>query len=364
MTDDLLHLWLGMFPNLSNHVLGKIVDFYGGAEGLWNAGEDELRAHLTEKQSGMILQSRDEKKIIAYKNRLKERDITYIYPGHKYFPAILADIPDCPNLLYAKGRVEELNSGRVGIAIVGARKASVYGMENAGLFASELSGYDTVIISGLASGIDSRAQQAAVDSPSGFTIAVLGCGINICYPRENFPLFEKIAKQGVILSEYGLDVPPAAWRFPPRNRIISGLSKGVLVVEAMEKSGSLITADQALEQGREIYAIPGRIGDRNSQGCNNLIKQGAVLVTSPLDIVNDLDLCKLPDSGAVGNRMDMISMNETEKKIMECIGENIMNVEDICFYVKMSPAAVLSILFDMEKKKLVRQPIRSYFVRC
>ena len=119
-----------------------------------------------------------------------------------------------------------------------------------------------------------------------------------------------------------------------------------------------------MEQGREIYAIPGRIGDRNSQGCNNLIKQGAVLVTSPLDIVNDLDLCKLPDSGAVGNRMDMISMNETEKKIMECIGENIMNVEDICFYVKMSPAAVLSILFDMEKKKLVRQPIRSYFVRC
>lgn len=191
MTDDLLHLWLGMFPNLSNHVLGKIVDFYGGAEGLWNAGEDELRAHLTEKQSGMILQSRDEKKIIAYKNRLKERDITYIYPGHKYFPAMLADIPDCPNLLYAKGRVEELNSGRVGIAMVGARKASVYGMETADLFASELSGYNTVIISGLASGIDSRAQQAAVDSPSGFTIAVLGCGINICYPRENYPLFEK-----------------------------------------------------------------------------------------------------------------------------------------------------------------------------
>ena len=96
------------------------------------------------------------KKIIEYKNRLKERDITYIYPGHKYFPAILADIPDCPNLLYAKGRVEELNSGRVGIAIVGARKASVYGLETAGVFASELSGYDTVIISGLASGIDSR----------------------------------------------------------------------------------------------------------------------------------------------------------------------------------------------------------------
>lgn len=118
------------------------------------------------------------------------------------------------------------------------------------------------------------------------------------------------------------------------------------------------------EQGREIYAIPGRIGDRNSQGCNNLIKQGAVLVTSPQDIVNDLGLCKLPEAGAAENRMDTISMSETEKKIIECIGEDIMNVEDICFYVKMSPAVVLSVLFDMEKKRLVRQPIRSYFVRC
>ena len=270
---DLLHLWLGMFPDITNMTMGKILAYFGGLQELWEAPDREVQGALTEIQGSKILELRDEKKIIAYKNRLKERNITYIYPGHPYFPEELLNIPDCPRLLYARGRVEELALNRPGIAVVGARKASAYGKEIARSFVSKLASYQTNIISGLAAGIDGTAQRAAVEIENGFTIAVLGCGINICYPRENYDLYERIERSGVILSEYGLDVEPAKWRFPLRNRIISGLAKGVLVVEAQKKSGSLITADQALEQGREVYAVPGRIGDRNSEGCNQLIRQ-------------------------------------------------------------------------------------------
>lgn len=358
---DLLHLWLGMFPDIMNMTMGKILAYFGGIQELWEAPEHEIRGALTEKQSGTILELRDEKKIIAYKNRLKERNITYIYPGHPYFPEILLNIPDCPRLLYAKGRVEELALNRPGIAVVGARKASAYGKETARLFVSKLAAYQTNIISGLAAGIDGVAQRAAVESEAGFTIAVLGCGINICYPRENYDLYERIERKGVILSEYGLDVEPAKWRFPLRNRIISGLAKGVLVVEAQKKSGSLITADQALEQGRDVYAVPGRVGDRNSEGCNQLIRQGATLVTDAMDIIDGLGLQKKEEIAHKKNAAGKEPPDFLEQEILICIGTEVVYIEDICSRIDQPPALVLSALFDMEKKGYIRQPMRYYF---
>lgn len=361
MDNDLIQLWIGMFPDRLNGALEKVLDYFGGPEELWHAPEQMIREALTEKQSERILQIRDEKKIIAYKNRLKERNITYIYPGHPYFPRTLQEIPDCPRLLYAKGCVEQLSSDRTGIAIVGARKASAYGQKIAEQFASVLAGYQTAIISGLAAGIDSAAQRAAIGTENGFTIAVLGCGINICYPRENYDLFEKIVHQGVILSEYGLDVEPASWRFPPRNRIISGLAKGVLVVEAQKRSGSLITADQALEQGREVYAVPGRIGDKNSEGCNHLIRQGAALVTNPKDIVEDL---KLERMGEISDKRMIRSTEQftvIEQKICKYLGDEVLHIEELCSRMNEPPAQILTTLFDMEKRGKIRQPMRYYF---
>lgn len=361
MDHDLFHLWLGMFPDIMNMTMGKILAYFGGIRELWEAPEHEIIGALTEKQSRMILELRDERKIIAYKNRLKERNITYIYPEHPYFPEILRDIPDCPRLLYARGRVEELALNRPGIAVVGARKASAYGKEIARSFVSKLTDYQTNIVSGLAAGIDGAAQRAAVESETGFTIAVLGCGINICYPRENYDLYERIERNGVILSEYGLDVEPSKWRFPLRNRIISGLAKGVLVVEAQKKSGSLITADQALEQGREVYAVPGRIGDKNSEGCNQLIRQGAMLVTDAMDIIDGLGLKKkekaVQEKEAAGKgQPDLL-----EQEILACMGTEVVYIEDICSRVDQPPALVLNALFDMEKKGYIRQPMRYYF---
>lgn len=364
MDEDLLNLWLGTCPNVSNLVMGKILDFFGGAEELWNADEKDIKENLTENQSRELLKFRDISKLNEYKNRLKERDITYIYPGHKYFPKNLTEIPDCPRLLYARGKVSELNNGRTGIAIVGARKASIYGRKTAGEFAGELSYCNTTIISGMALGIDSEAHKATLENPDGFTAAVLGCGINVCYPRENYELYEQIKMRGVILSEYGLDVIPESWRFPYRNRIISGLAKGVIVVEARERSGSLITADQALEQGRDVYAVPGRISDVNSRGCNNLIKQGALCVTSPSDVINDMGLHSENAESCYNFEEKIKDLSDDEKKVYAAIGENATHIESICIKSGLKAYEVLGILFDLEKNKIIKQSDKGYFIRC
>lgn len=363
MDEDLLHLWLGMFPNILNSTMGKILDFFGGAENLWYADERDIKDNLTEKQSNLILKSRDENRIKEYKKRLNERGISYIYPEHEYFPEALKNIPDCPRLLYARGRINELNKGRTGIAIVGARKASLYGRRTAELFAKELSYYNTEIISGMALGIDSKAHEAALENPDGFTIAVLGCGINVCYPRENYEQYQMIKRRGVILSEYGLDVPPDAWRFPLRNRIISGLSTGVIVIEAKTKSGSLITADQALEQGRDVYAVPGRIDDVNSMGCNNLIKQGAICVTSPEDVINELELVRLGEKPVDELKKKIKPLSDEEKRIYLCMNNGPIYVESICQMTGIDASRTLEILFDLEKYGIIKQPEKGYFVK-
>jgi DNA processing protein len=359
-----------------NTVLSQILEGFGGAYELWNADEKALKEKLSEKRCKAILESRDENKIKEYKKKLDDRNISFVYPGHCCYPEKLLNIPDCPSLLYVKGNIEELNNpDRQGIAIVGARNASHYGIANAREFGYTLAGYGISIISGLASGIDTEAHKAAMDAES-FSIGVLGCGINICYPKENYGLFEQMCKKGAIISEYGLDVPPDHWRFPPRNRIISGLSDGVLVVEAREKSGSLITADQALEQGREVYAIPGRIYDKNSTGCNNLIKMGATCVTEPMDIIHNMNLMynykdNLICNGKKGEVVSISEFNhlkqmkdlsEAERNIYSCIGKEPVYVEDICRKSHMPATEVLLLLYELEKKNFISQPVRNYYI--
>ena len=201
----------------------------------------------------------------------------------KYYPNKLKLIYDPPELLYCLGDIRLLNEPS--IAIVGTRNASNYGKRIAYNLSQELSKRGVTIISGLASGIDSYAHEGAFKNV-GKTIAVLGSGIDIIYPKENEDLYKSIIKNGgLIVSEFPLGTKPEKDNFPKRNRIISGLSDGVVVVEAKKKSGALITADLALEQGRSVFAVPGNIDSQNSEGTNNLIKEGAVPVTSYLDIL-------------------------------------------------------------------------------
>ncbi len=198
------------------------------------------------------------------------------------YPDLLRNISDPPLILYARGEINLLST--MAIAVVGSRHASFYGLEQARRFSRVLADAGLTIVSGLALGIDQAAHESAL-AAGGKTIAVLGCGLNVVYPRENLRLFERIGNDGLILSEYPLGAEPRAYHFPRRNRILSGLSLGVLVVEAHERSGSLITAYQALEQGREVFAIPGPVHHITARGTHRLIREGATLVEAPEEII-------------------------------------------------------------------------------
>lgn len=203
------------------------------------------------------------------------------------YPKQLREIYNPPKRIYAIGNIEILN--KVGIAIVGSRKATEYGKKVAFRLSKDLSERDIVIISGLAKGIDSHAHIGSLNVQNGKTIAVLGSGIKVIYPKENIELARQILRKGgCIISEYPPDDTPNKSNFPERNRIISGLSKGVVIVEASEKSGALITADFALEQGREVFAVPGNIYSTTSVGTNKLIQQGAKLVMAVEDILSEI----------------------------------------------------------------------------
>ncbi len=207
------------------------------------------------------------------------------------YPEALREIPDPPSLLFFRGTLHR--SDALSIGMVGSRTATPYGKAMAEKFARELTEHGLTIVSGGATGIDTAAHQGAL-SAGGRTIAVIGCGLDVVYPRQNEALFEKIVQNGAIISEYPLGAQPEAWRFPGRNRIISGLAEGTLVIEANKTSGALITARFAAEQGRPVMAVPGNIDRPSSSGCNQLIKEGAALIAETEDILRELNLLALP----------------------------------------------------------------------
>ncbi|NQT23051.1 MAG: DNA-protecting protein DprA [Candidatus Omnitrophica bacterium] len=216
---------------------------------------------------------------------IEKLGIKVITIDDKEYPSNLKHIYNPPKVLYVKGKI--VPKDHYSIAVVGARKSSTYGRETAARLARELAEKSITVVSGMARGIDTYAHRGALES-GGRTIAVLGCGINIIYPPENKSLMEEISKSGAVISEFPINTPPLRRNFPMRNRIISGLSFGVVVVEAAEKSGSLITASLALEQGREVFSVPGRVDTRLSRGTLALIKEGAKLVENVDDILEEV----------------------------------------------------------------------------
>lgn len=227
--------------------------------------------------------------VMAEYEKMTDRGISFVYMGEEDYPKKLMHIPDAPFALYYAGKLP--GDDKMTIAIVGARNCSAYGRAMARQFGETLAREGVQIVSGMARGIDGIGQQAALDA-GGYSLGVLGCGVDICYPPENKPLYEQLIAQGGICSEYPPGIEPRAVLFPPRNRIISGLCDCVLVIEAKERSGTLITVDMALEQGREVYALPGRVSDPLSRGCNRLIRQGASPALSPQEMICEL----IPDS--------------------------------------------------------------------
>lgn len=268
----------------------KLLQEAGTVEKIRHLPDERLKKVLGEERAECFKWGMDEHRRRAAERRyyhMKEQGIFFLPLWDGEYPVRLKAIADAPLALYGKGSLPD--NGKKAVAIVGARSCSVYGRETARYFASGLAGEGVVIVSGMARGIDGIAQLAALDA-DGCSTAVLGCGVDICYPPENRRLYDRLEKEGCLLSEYPPGTEPQARLFPPRNRIISGLSDLILVTEAGEKSGTLITVDMALEQGRDVFAVPGRITDRCSRGCNELIRNGAGLATGIQTLLQELEI--------------------------------------------------------------------------
>lgn len=368
MTEDNMWLWFNNIDGIGPVARKKLMNQFHNIYDIYEAPKKMLINLLKDSQIDKFVKSRaDINKYKELAKRLYERNITFVYPGHKNYPQKLYNIYDPPDILYIKGNLKHsINSHNMNIGIIGSRKPSVYGMELSVKFARELAEKGLNIISGLASGIDSKAHWGALLA-GGYTVGVLGCGINVTYPRENSELYAAISEKGAIISEYGLDVEPLPGYFPMRNRIISGLSDGVLVVEAKKKSGSLITADYALEQGKQVYAVPGKILDANSEGTNNLIKEGACLVTSYKDIINDMLLKenindKRDDKEDTGESADKIPLAPVEKMVYSCLSLEPAYIDEIIQTVGLGVTKTISVLYTMEEKGYIKQPVKGYYI--
>lgn len=371
MTDRelaLLHLWFTNIPEVGIKTRKLLRTKLGTVESVYNAsGEMLLELIGNEKIVNNIINSPDIEYYDGYLRRLEKNNIRIIYPGHPSYPDKLTHIYEPPDILYVRGILWDEhhihnNIENKSIGIVGSRNPDIYGSELAFKFAGELAKNKITIVSGLARGIDSQAHRGAIEK-GGYTIAVLGCGINITYPQENVKLYHDIEENGAIVSEYGLDVSPNPGYFPLRNRIISGLSDGVLVVCAQKRSGSLITADCALEQGRQVYAIPGRLLDEKSAGTNNLIKQGAMCVTTPDDILNDMYMGE-ENVVSLDNEETVVKnvLAPMEKKVYSCLGLEPMYIDDIIQCCNIGITNAISTLYGLEEKGMIKQPIRGYYI--
>ena len=290
----------------------------------------------------------------------------------KEYPKNLRNIYDPPKQLYVNGTL--LDQDETAVALVGSRRATQYGLEACEKLAYELAVRGVTIVSGMARGIDSAAHRGALRA-KGRTIAVLGSGHNNIYPPENEKLYHEIVRNGAVVTEFENDMPPLPENFPQRNRIISGLSLGVVVVEAARNSGALITANFALEQGREVFAVPGKISSATSSGTNELIKDGARLIQSADDIMEELSITevRLVSGDGKGERDEKItrmtkayiynSLSGDERKIYKILSDEPVYIDDIMSLTNLDSANASKVLLNLQLKKLIKELPGKQFVR-
>ncbi len=359
--------WLGLYliPGLGNAAFRNLLSEFGSAEAVFRAKTPELLRvrGISEPIGRSIVNKQFSTDPEAEIKRAEKNCVRIISFADPSYPSLLKEIHSPPMVLYVKGKT--MPSNRMRIAVVGSRHPTHYGLKAAETIGFGLAEQRIGVVSGMAKGIDSAAHHGCLQC-KGFTVAVIGTGIDVVYPSSNRALFERICEQGTVLSEFPMGSPPEPKNFPIRNRIISGLSRGVVVVEATKKSGSLITASMALDQGREVFAVPGSISSFKSTGTHLLIKQGAKLVENVDDILDEFELGGSPaETKCLFDEVDdrKAELNGAERRLFEMLGDYPLHIDEIAKQVKMDAAEISSTLMQLELKGLVRQLIGKRFVR-
>jgi DNA processing protein len=355
-------LALTMTPGIASRLSARLLEEFGSPEEVFRAPLPRLeRCNLPAAVAQAVYKKhafkRAEKEIASIRGIENLRLVNRTDPE---YPPMLREIYDPPTLLYVRGNAEVLTMPCV--SIVGTRKPTLYGTQMAERLGRELAARGVTVVSGMARGIDAIAHQGAM-AANGRAIGVLGTGVNVCYPKENKKLYEKVLERGAIISEFPLGTHPSPENFPIRNRIVAGMPHGVVVVEGAQYSGSLITARLAMEFGREVFGVPGNVTQPVSFAPNQLIRQGAKLITNGEDVIEDLPTpiraalvrAEAPES-AQRNLLAAASLNSSEKKIYELLSiDQPVHIDDIVERSALNSSEVLATLFDLEMKGIVRQ---------
>ena len=352
MSNKDIKYWLGfsIIPGIGRVKLAQLENYFSNLEDAWKATPADLKhAGLDSSLINTITSGRSKISLAEEMEKIDHYGVKVLTWHDPDYPARLKEIYDYPPLLYVRGSL--LPEDEWCLAVVGTRRVSVYGRQVTEEIVADLARNKITIVSGLAKGTDSIAHRSALDA-GGRSIAIFACGLDIVYPSENATLARSLIQQGALISEYPLGTRPRVDNFPRRNRIMSGLSLGVLVIEAGETSGALITANRALEQNREVFAIPGSILSPASKGTNRLIQEGAKLVRSYTDILEELNLT------AVAHQIEMkgvIPASDTESLLLKQLGTEPTHIDEICRSSGLPVSTVSSTLAMMELKGLIKQ---------
>lgn len=352
--------WLAGIKPLAEWKKRRLRDEYGNAQAVYYI--EETRLHFSDYLSGedvkLLLNSRDDRKRVESWRRLENAGIRFVPYYSGLYPEKLKHVSRPPYALYVKGELPRDDVPSV--AVVGARRCTHYGEQMALEYGEQLAGAGAQIISGMAKGIDGAAQRGALNA-GGLTYAVLGSGVDVCYPREHIGLYMDIQARGGILSEQMPGQPPLAAYFPERNRIISGLADVVLVMEAKERSGSLITADCALEQGKDVYALPGPADSSLSLGCHRLIRQGAGILVSPQTLLEDLGLEGRLWKQKTDKNEKMLE--SPENMVYSCLGLFPKGIGNIMEETGLPADKAMEVLMSLVLKGYIKEVSKNYYVR-
>lgn len=352
MEETVSALALQMVPDLGPVTAKKLIDHFGSPSAVFSAGIEDLNVAegLGSKRAESIKGYCGWERAEEIVQICESRDIFIAHYGSEHYPELLMQISDPPTVIYYRGRLSP--NDKYSIAIVGSRSLTSYGRNVAQTLSEGLASLGLTVVSGMARGIDSIAHVGAIKK-NGRTIAVLGSGVDVIYPSENTGLYRKIQEAGAVISEFPLGEQPRKEHFPQRNRIISGMSLGVIVVEASKASGTLITARYALDQGRDVFAVPGSIYSVNSFGTNELLKRGAKPVSSPDDVLTELG--HVLKGFIKADRNVKVEITHDERHLCDMLSFEPMHVDDITRNTGMSSSRVLGLLLGLELKSIVRQ---------